>query len=104
VLGIGAPELIFILLLALLIFGPKRLPEIGRTVGKALGEFRRATSELKRSLENEIRIDDDHSPPRPLLRPAPASPVEPAEAAVASPPVETPAAEPASPPPPTHAE
>jgi TatA/E family protein of Tat protein translocase len=104
VLGIGAPELIFILLLALLIFGPKRLPEIGRTVGRALGEFRRASSELKRSLENEIRIDDEHAPPRPLLRPAPVSPAQPVEAAAPTPPAETPAAEPASPPPPTQPE
>ncbi|MDX1385093.1 MAG: twin-arginine translocase TatA/TatE family subunit, partial [Thermoanaerobaculia bacterium] len=42
---LGVPELIFILVLALLIFGPKRLPEIGRTIGKAMGEFRRATTD-----------------------------------------------------------
>jgi len=47
------PELTFILLLALLIFGPKRLPSIGKTLGKAIGEFRRATSELARSIEVE---------------------------------------------------
>ena len=99
-LGIGAPELIFILLLALLIFGPKRLPEIGRTVGRALGEFRRASSELKRSLENEMRVDDEPSAPRPLLRPAPAAEAQPVEA----PPAAAPVAEPASPPPPTQPE
>ena len=44
---LGTPELVFIFLLALLLFGPKKLPEIGRTVGKALTEFRRASNELK---------------------------------------------------------
>ena len=47
--NLGVPELIFILVLALLIFGPKRLPEIGRTLGKGMAEFRKASNELKRS-------------------------------------------------------
>lgn len=47
-------EILLILVLALLIFGPKRLPQIGRTIGKALGEFRRASSELKRTVETEM--------------------------------------------------
>ena len=51
---IGIPEMLFILVIALVIFGPKRLPEFGRTIGKALGEFRRATSELKRSIDVEM--------------------------------------------------
>ena len=45
--NIGGGEIIFIAIFALLVFGPKRLPEIGRSVGKALGELRRATNELK---------------------------------------------------------
>lgn len=63
--SLGFPELVFILALALLIFGPKRLPEIGRTLGRALGEFRRSTSELKRSIQTEISLEEDRSPPRP---------------------------------------
>jgi sec-independent protein translocase protein TatA len=45
--NIGGGEIVFIAIFALLVFGPKRLPEIGRSVGKALGELRRATNELK---------------------------------------------------------
>jgi sec-independent protein translocase protein TatA len=52
---LGVPELIFLFILALLIFGPKKLPELGRTVGKALTEFRRASSELRNVVEDEVR-------------------------------------------------
>lgn len=55
--GIGMPELILILALALIVLGPKRLPEIARALGKGLAEFRRATDELKeefRQVEQEI--------------------------------------------------
>jgi TatA/E family protein of Tat protein translocase len=48
------PELILILVLALLLFGPKKLPEIGKQLGKGLGEFKRASNDLKRSIEEEI--------------------------------------------------
>ncbi len=51
---IGVPEMLFIFVLALLIFGPKKLPELGKTLGKGLSEFRRASSELKSSLEREM--------------------------------------------------
>lgn len=56
--SLGIPELLFILVLALLVFGPRKLPEIGRTLGKALGEFRRATSDLKRTLDVEMSMKD----------------------------------------------
>src|SRR5271157_4063004 len=52
---LGTQEMIFIFLLALLLFGPKKLPEIGRTVGKALTEFRRASSELKTTFDREMK-------------------------------------------------
>jgi sec-independent protein translocase protein TatB len=61
---LGLPEVLFILVLALLIFGPRKLPEIGRTLGKAMGEFRRATTELKRSINTEIALEDDEERPR----------------------------------------
>ena len=51
---LGFPELLFILVLALLIFGPKRLPEVGRTIGKGMAQFRRATTDLKRTIETEM--------------------------------------------------
>jgi sec-independent protein translocase protein TatA len=60
---LGVPELIFILVLALLIFGPKRLPEIGRTVGKGLAEFRKASTELKRTINTELALDEAPAPP-----------------------------------------
>ena len=56
--SVGIPELIMIFIVALLLFGPKKLPEIGRSLGKALGEFKRATNDLQRSLEEEVAADD----------------------------------------------
>jgi sec-independent protein translocase protein TatA len=61
--SLGLPEIAFILVLALLIFGPKKLPEIGRTLGKGVSEFRRATDELKRSINTELALDETPSPP-----------------------------------------
>jgi TatA/E family protein of Tat protein translocase len=52
---LGTQEIVFIFLLALLLFGPKKLPEIGRTIGKAVTEFRRASNELKTTFENEMK-------------------------------------------------
>ena len=72
-LGLGMPELIFILVLALLIFGPKRLPEVGKTLGRGLSEFRRASNELKRSIETELTEEEQRAlkiPPSVAIRPA----------------------------------
>ena len=52
--NIGFPEMVLIFVVALLVFGPKRLPELGRSLGKGLSEFRRASSDLKNSIEREI--------------------------------------------------
>jgi len=51
---IGVQEMVVIFILALVLFGPKKLPELGRTIGKALTEFRRASSDLKASFEREM--------------------------------------------------
>jgi sec-independent protein translocase protein TatA len=51
---IGVQEMIIIFLVALVLFGPKKLPELGRTIGKALTEFRRASNDLKASFEREM--------------------------------------------------
>ena len=59
-------ETIFLFLLALIIFGPKKLPQIARQVGKALNEFRRASNEFKAQIEQEIANLEHDSPPRPL--------------------------------------
>ena len=63
--GLGVPELLFIMMLALLIFGPKRLPQIGRTLGKGMAEFRKASTELQRSINTELDFDSPPAPRRP---------------------------------------
>ncbi len=52
--SISGPELLMILILGLLLFGPRKLPQIGRKVGKAFSEFRRATADFKMNLEREV--------------------------------------------------
>jgi TatA/E family protein of Tat protein translocase len=52
--SIGMPELMLIFLLALLIFGPKKLPEIGKSIGKGLAEFKKASDDLKKTIEHEM--------------------------------------------------
>lgn len=69
--GLGVPELIFILVLALLIFGPKRLPEIGRTLGRGMSEFRKASNDLKRTINVELALDEENQPPVRPYRPNP---------------------------------
>ncbi len=64
--SLGFSEIAFIVIVALLLFGPKKLPEIGRTVGRGMAEFRRATDELKRSINTELALDE--SPVPPVLR------------------------------------
>jgi sec-independent protein translocase protein TatB len=59
--GIGMPEMIIILAVALIIFGPKRLPELAKSLGRALGEFKRATSDLKQSIETDTGLDEVRS-------------------------------------------
>ena len=59
--SIGGTEILVIAVIVLLVFGPKRLPEVGRTIGKGLAEFKRASNDLKRSLEEEITIEEARS-------------------------------------------
>src|SRR6185503_1292402 len=61
---IGGPELLLILVIALIVFGPRQLPEIGKSLGRMLVEFRRAGNDFKRTLEDEVEAEK--------LRPAPA--------------------------------
>jgi TatA/E family protein of Tat protein translocase len=56
--NIGMPELIVIFTIALLIFGPRKLPELGRSLGRSLSEFKKASNELRSTLEEEIRIEE----------------------------------------------
>jgi len=60
--SIGMPELIIIFVIALIIFGPRKLPELGRSLGKSIGEFKRASNDLRNTLEEEIRVEDSRTP------------------------------------------
>lgn len=65
--SIGMQELIIIFVIALIIFGPRRLPELGKSLGKSIAEFKRASNELRNTLEDEIRIEEQKQ-----AKPAPA--------------------------------
>ncbi len=54
-MNLGFPELVVLFILALLLFGPKKLPELGRSIGKAITEFKKATDEVKDTLEKEVK-------------------------------------------------
>tara|TARA_B100001013_G_C24364633_1_gene345690 strand:+ start:183 stop:419 length:237 start_codon:yes stop_codon:yes gene_type:complete len=59
--SIGMPELMIIFVIALIIFGPRKLPELGRSMGRSLSEFKRASNELRSTLDEEIRVEDKES-------------------------------------------
>jgi TatA/E family protein of Tat protein translocase len=76
------PELLIILTLALIIFGPRKLPELGRSLGRSLGEFKRASNELRNTLDEEIRLEEERGPRQASTRPAPETVTAPPAAAV----------------------
>src|ERR1043166_7205244 len=76
----GLPELIIIFTIALIVFGPRKLPELGKSLGKSIAEFKRASNELKNTLDEEIRAEERKNaaaqqppapPPAPQLQEAP---------------------------------
>lgn len=80
---IGFPEMIVILIVALIIFGPRKLPELGRSLGKSINEFKRASNELRSTLEDEIRTEERKTAAPVSMVPAPpplppAAPTDPA--------------------------
>lgn len=75
--SIGMPELIVIFVIALIIFGPRKLPELGKSLGRSINEFKRASNELRSTLEDEIRVEEQ----RTETRKAEPQPTEPAAAA-----------------------
>jgi TatA/E family protein of Tat protein translocase len=94
--SIGMPELVIILVIALIIFGPRKLPELGRSLGRSIGEFKRASNELRNTLEEEIRVEEKReqaakirveqdeaiaaaAPPSATATPDPATPAVPEE-------------------------
>jgi sec-independent protein translocase protein TatA len=64
---IGVPELIVIFVIALIVFGPKKLPELGKSLGKGLSEFRKASNDLRSTIEEEVRAIESEPPPPPAL-------------------------------------
>lgn len=62
---LGTPELLLIAVIALFIFGPRKLPELMRSLGKSVGEFKRASNELKNTLDEEIRLEETRTKPLP---------------------------------------
>ncbi len=68
--SIGGTELLVIMVIALLIFGPRKLPELGRSIGKGLSEFKRASNDLKRSLEEEIDLEERQNRPNRIDSPS----------------------------------
>jgi sec-independent protein translocase protein TatA len=59
---LGGPELVLILVLALIVFGPRRLPEIGKSMGKLLSEFRKASHDFQRTIEDEVEAEKYKAP------------------------------------------
>ena len=78
-LDIGIQELLVIMVLALLIFGPDKLPDLGRRLGRAMREFRRASDEFRSTVEQNLQLNVDHD-----ISPPTSSPFEPAASPVAS--------------------
>jgi TatA/E family protein of Tat protein translocase len=71
--SLGMPELIVIFIIALIIFGPRKLPELGRSLGKGLAEFKKATSDLQNTFEEEVRLDAQRTAAPPVIAPPPAA-------------------------------
>src|SRR5262245_80913 len=75
--SMGMSELVIILVIALIIFGPRKLPELGRSLGKSIGEFKRASNELRSTIEEEIRVEETRERTTQAAAATPPSPVPP---------------------------
>ena len=99
---LGGPEILLILVIALIVFGPRKLPEIGKTMGKMLAEFRKASSDFKRTIEDEVEAEKVTLPPgaaapiavatEPVIEPVPVPPDTPTVSRVEGDRVDPPAA------------
>ena len=70
--SLGFSEILVIFLIALVVFGPRKLPELGKSLGKGLAEFKKASNELKRTWEEEVRVEDEKIRELTSASPAPA--------------------------------
>jgi TatA/E family protein of Tat protein translocase len=93
---LGGPELFLILVVALIVFGPRKLPEMGKSLGKMMAEFRKASNEFQRTIEDEVEADKHRTAPAPAQVAPPSPEPAPATTPAASAPAETPAADPAA--------
>ncbi len=66
--SLGMQEIIIIFILALIIFGPRKLPELGKSLGRGLAEFKRASNELKQTWEEEVRLDKEREAMSEILK------------------------------------
>ena len=69
--SIGMQELIVIFVIALIVFGPRRLPELGRTLGSSIAEFKRASEDLRNRFEEEVRVDEQRAAQQATPSPVP---------------------------------
>ena len=76
--SIGMPELVIILVIALIIFGPRKLPELGKSLGKSINEFKKASTELQNTLEKEIQLEEQKEKDEVRAKTAAAEPAPPA--------------------------
>jgi Tat protein translocase TatB subunit len=98
---LGGPEVLLLLVLALIVFGPRKLPEIGKSMGRMLAEFRRASNDFKRTLEDEVEAEKLRAAV--AEDPLPVTSAGPADPAPADAPVDAAAPDPAAAPPPAEA-
>ncbi len=66
--SLGLQEIIVIFILALIVFGPRKLPELGKSLGKGLAEFKKASNELKQTWEEEVRLDKEREEMKSILK------------------------------------
>ena len=76
--SIGMAEMVVIFLIALLVFGPRKLPDLGKSLGRSLAEFKRASNELRNTLEDEVRIEEQREQAARTSTQAPPAATEPA--------------------------
>jgi sec-independent protein translocase protein TatB len=72
--GIGMPELLVILVVALVVLGPSRLPELAKTLGKAMAEFRRQSTDIMDEFQQQMRVEEDAARRAKAKQPTPPTP------------------------------